>query len=504
MFHSYLVKNLIKRYASINGVSKHTKSLLYAKKLDNSNANTHFISFSGAGTIDFVNGMVTTKLNEKFVKKNLTSLAVDDDDYEPPQMIKDLQNISMSNHVAKELIDEYNTNASNMNDVDIRTRSLYDEQIEAYGNLKGQLTALLSSQSKVTSLMRLYTPLNTQQENIIVEVPKQQLNEDEGEHDILAILEKHKRFKRNVKMINDVQNDNDLGFDVWDVCFEGKLERSDMELETLSFIIEDSKMNYLFNKKVHIDAHFKADNIIAVYFDDVLYNGSLLNDNSHRVYYKYKVLVKKETSESKDFIHSFYKEELNEASIQEMKQIEEKFGLFDLSDIVPGSTLPFDLNLDYVPNSVSFDKGCYIGQELTTRMYSTDKIVKRGVPVDIINSSNDIVPQVGWDVYTDDELKVKEGASENVNNVFANSNKAIKKRKKPVGKLIINNDKTNVRLITLKSKYIDEIFVNENKAMKFYLAPSKEEIKVKGLDVDKCKIDIKIKTPYWIHEYVEE
>lgn len=504
MFHSFLVNNLAKRYASINGVSKHTKTLLYAKKLDNSNDKTHFISFFGPGTIDFVNGMVTTKLNEKFVKKNLTSLAVDDDEYEPPQTIKDLQSISMSNHVAKELIYEYKSNLSNMNDMDIRRKSLYDEQVEAYGNLKGQLTALLSSQSKVTTLMKLYTPLNTQQENIIVEVPNQHLNGDKGEHDIMAILEKHKRFKRDVKMINDVQNDNDLGFDVWDVCFEGKLERSDMELEALSYIIEDSKMNYLFNKKVHIDAHFKADNIIAVYFDDVLYNGSLLNDSSHRVYYSYKVLVKKETCKSKDFIHSCYNEELNENSIKEIKQIQEQFGLFDLPDIVTGTALPFDLNLDYVPNGLSFDKGCYIGQELTTRMYSTDKIMKRGVPVNIIDSKNDIVPQVGWDVYTDDELKETEHASDNVNNVFGTSKNAIKKRKKPVGKLIINNDETNVRIVTLKTKYIDEIFVNQNKTMEFYLAPSKEEIKVKALDFNKCKIDIEIKTPYWIHEYVEE
>ncbi|SGZ41831.1 uncharacterized protein HGUI_04032 [Hanseniaspora guilliermondii] len=504
MYHSYMLKNIIKRYASINGMNKHMKSLVYAKKLDNFNANTQFISFSGPGTIDFVNGMVTTKLNEKFVKKNLTSLAVDDEDYEPPQTIKDLQNIAMSNHVAKELIDEYKFNANNMDEMDIRRRSLYDEQVEAYGNLKGQLTALLSSQSKVTTLMRLYTPLNTQQENIIVEVPKQQLNEDEKDHDVLAILEKHKKFKRNVKMIQDVQNDDDLGFDVWDVCFEGKLERSDMELETLSYILEDNKMNYVFNKKVHIDAHFKADDIIAVYFDDVLYNGSLLNDESHKVYYKYKVLVKKEKSHYKDFIHSFYNEVLNEDSVKEMKQIEQSFGLFDLCDIRPGSMLPFDLNLDYVPNSLSFDKGCYIGQELTTRMYSTDKITKRGVPIEIINSGNGIDPQVGWEVYTDDEIRVIEDSSENFNNVFGNSNRFIKKRKKPLGKLIIKNDETKVRLITLKTKYIDEIFVSENKTMKFYLAPSKEEIKVKGLDFEKCKIDINIKTPYWINEYLEE
>jgi len=85
------------------------KSLVYAKKLDNTVSNTHFISLSGPGTIDFVNGMVTTKLNEKVIKKNLTSLSMDDEGYEPSQTLTDLQDISMSNYVAKQMIDLYKT-----------------------------------------------------------------------------------------------------------------------------------------------------------------------------------------------------------------------------------------------------------------------------------------------------------------------------------------------------------------------------------------------------------
>lgn len=503
-FQWTFVNNVCKRHVSLSGGNRHVKSLVYAKKLDNTISNTHFISLSGPGTIDFVNGMVTTKLNEKVIKKNLTSLSMDDEGYEPSQTLTDLQDISMSNYVAKQMIDLYKTEFKTLDDEDIRRKSLYDEQLESYGNIKGQFTALLTSQSKVTSLMRLYTPLSEKGESIIIELPKQYDAQLDPECDAIAILEKHKRFKRHVKMVKDVQEEPESGFDVWELCFKGNLTKSDMELEVLSMILEENKMNYLFNKKIHVDEHFLSDKIIAIYFDDVLYNSSLVNEDSHNVYYRYKVLVEKSTTKFNDFVHSIYVENFKENSIKEIQDIEHKFGLFDLGDILPGSVLPFDLSLDYVPNSLSFDKGCYIGQELTTRMYSTDKIVKRGVPIDVLKSEKNLQPQVGWDLYTDYEFKTTDEEEPKVNDVFGSSKQGIKKRNKPVGKLIINNDEKNVRLVSLKIKYINEIFANKNKEIKFYLTPSKDEMKSKGLKKDDYKVDVEIKTPYWIDEYTEE
>ncbi|BFZ10133.1 hypothetical protein BsWGS_13172 [Bradybaena similaris] len=51
-----------------------------------------------------------------------------------------------------------------------------------------------------------------------------------------------------------------------------------------------------------------------------------------------------------------------------------------VSDLPPGKCLPLESNLDFM-NGVNFQKGCYIGQELTARTFHTGVIRKRIVPV---------------------------------------------------------------------------------------------------------------------------
>jgi len=56
------------------------------------------------------------------------------------------------------------------------------------------------------------------------------------------------------------------------------------------------------------------------------------------------------------------------------------------SDFVTGQALPFECNLDYL-NAISFDKGCYLGQELTARTHYKGVIRKRLFPL-MVNSEN--------------------------------------------------------------------------------------------------------------------
>lgn len=53
-------------------------------------------------------------------------------------------------------------------------------------------------------------------------------------------------------------------------------------------------------------------------------------------------------------------------------------------DFPAESSLPFDANGDIL-NGISFQKGCYIGQELTARTYHTGVIRKRVMPIKIID-----------------------------------------------------------------------------------------------------------------------
>eukprot|EP01116_Phalansterium_solitarium_P013820 TRINITY_DN31239_c0_g1_i1.p1 TRINITY_DN31239_c0_g1~~TRINITY_DN31239_c0_g1_i1.p1 ORF type:complete len:392 (-),score=49.65 TRINITY_DN31239_c0_g1_i1:190-1296(-) len=50
------------------------------------------------------------------------------------------------------------------------------------------------------------------------------------------------------------------------------------------------------------------------------------------------------------------------------------------SDITSGQALPFEVNMDYL-QAISFSKGCYLGQELTSRTHYVGVIRKRLLPV---------------------------------------------------------------------------------------------------------------------------
>lgn len=53
-------------------------------------------------------------------------------------------------------------------------------------------------------------------------------------------------------------------------------------------------------------------------------------------------------------------------------------------DLQPGKQFPLEANCDLL-NGVSFNKGCYIGQELTARVHHTGVIRKRHMPIQLID-----------------------------------------------------------------------------------------------------------------------
>ncbi|CAH1400617.1 unnamed protein product [Nezara viridula] len=51
-----------------------------------------------------------------------------------------------------------------------------------------------------------------------------------------------------------------------------------------------------------------------------------------------------------------------------------------INELLFGQSFPLEMNCDYL-NGVSFNKGCYIGQELTARTFHTGVIRKRLMPL---------------------------------------------------------------------------------------------------------------------------
>ncbi|MCT6856046.1 MAG: folate-binding protein [Bombella apis] len=62
-------------------------------------------------------------------------------------------------------------------------------------------------------------------------------------------------------------------------------------------------------------------------------------------------------------------------------------GVPDDADIIPGQTLVLEANMDYL-HGVSWEKGCYLGQEVTARTHYRGLIKKRILPI----SSRDGIP----------------------------------------------------------------------------------------------------------------
>jgi folate-binding protein YgfZ len=62
-----------------------------------------------------------------------------------------------------------------------------------------------------------------------------------------------------------------------------------------------------------------------------------------------------------------------------------------LPDIQPNKSLPHEYNMDYL-NGIDFQKGCYVGQELTIRTQHTGVVRKRILPVQVYAASHSDVP----------------------------------------------------------------------------------------------------------------
>jgi folate-binding protein YgfZ len=61
-----------------------------------------------------------------------------------------------------------------------------------------------------------------------------------------------------------------------------------------------------------------------------------------------------------------------------------------ITELPPGQCLPLEVNLDYM-NGVSFSKGCYLGQELTSRTHHTGVVRKRVLPLKLSQSPSNFI-----------------------------------------------------------------------------------------------------------------
>lgn len=160
-------------------------------------------------------------------------------------------------------------------------------------------------------------------------------------------------------------------------------------------------------------------------------------------------------------------------------------------DFKPESLLPLELNFDFLPNVVSADKGCYVGQELTARTFATGILRKRLVPVTLINPSAYPLPEdkdypnisMEPDAY---EPKVVDANP--TSNPFGSS-KPIK-RQRPAGSLIASEGDQGVALMRIE--HFKRAFHSKEDDHPFHITTK-----------DNNRIGIIPKQPFWLQDHEE-
>lgn len=108
------------------------------------------------------------------------------------------------------------------------------------------------------------------------------------------------------------------------------------------------------------------------------------------------ISISRDFNDVKYSIQSFINTDIQEGSIKDYLLNKYLLGVGEgLGDHPESNCLPLECNADFL-NSVSFSKGCYLGQELTARIHHTGVVRKRLMPIilDLATQTKDSGPLI--------------------------------------------------------------------------------------------------------------
>lgn len=104
----------------------------------------------------------------------------------------------------------------------------------------------------------------------------------------------------------------------------------------------------------------------------------------------------------KDKLQSSIDADIHKASLKDYITHRYRLGVGEgIEDHPEGSCFPLECNADFL-GSVSFDKGCYLGQELTARIYHTGVVRKRLMPVVLNLEGGQLTPMEGSEIVNEE------------------------------------------------------------------------------------------------------
>ncbi|CAI6361669.1 unnamed protein product [Macrosiphum euphorbiae] len=171
------------------------------------------------------------------------------------------------------------------------------------------------------------------------------------------------------------------------------------EKETASDLIKYLRM-YLLRRKININV-LDDTSVWALFsstpMDMKLNSVSVFNDP--RLPILGQRIISDKTSGIRNEI--FLDESDNKFTYQQWRY---KNGVAEGSELLKGQSFPLEMNCDYL-NGISFNKGCYVGQELTARTHHTGVTRKRIMPLIFEDTPTGL--DLDADIYNESDLGVK-------------------------------------------------------------------------------------------------
>lgn len=418
--------------------------------------NKSYLKVRGPDSPKFLNGLLTSKVIPFFVKKNLTTINPDEEE--------------LTNTVFE--FDETQTNWGVYNEMSYNG---------AYISRFGQYAGILNSKGKLITDTILYPAPLSSADAKVMRYPTYLLEFDASIVDYIQDLFNIHKLTSKVK----IKKANDLIS--WDLSLQLPPEPTNpwvtnlLDPSTTTKTPEDA---LAFAQEL-VSAFFQGseDQIIALYIERR--TDEILETNGKAP----QMLRVVTTSDTQNVSKIFNPVGLPyPCSIEEVDQSffrESRFeaGFVDsTSDFKPESLLPLELNFDYLPNAVSADKGCYMGQELTTRTLATGILRKRLVPVTLTNTDA-LTPNAKYhDIMLDSQLTTTTTTTTSSSSPFGVA--PSKPRQRPAGSLIAHQG--NLGVAILRTEHFKLAFDQPQDKVLFHIAGT--------------PVGVIPKKPFWLEE----
>lgn len=411
--------------------------------------NKSYIKIRGPDSPKFLNGLLTSKIIPYFIKKNLTTINPDQDEGPKANAVPQFHETGHNWGIYNEL--SYNG---------------------SYISRFGQYSGILNSKGKLVTDTIVYpVPLTclTQRSE---KYPEYLLEFDTSIVDhVLNLFQIHKLTSK-VKIMKA----EDLI--PWDLRI--KLP-SESQNPWISNLLDPSTMTrtpeeaLLFAKSV-ASALFNGNesSIVALYIerrtDEIL-------ETDPNAAQCFRVVTPADVQDISHILNpvglpfSFTVEEKEPSYFRKLRF---EAGYVDSArDFKPETLLPLELNFDYLPNAVSADKGCYVGQELTARTFATGILRKRLVPVTLTNSQM-------LSLLSDDkrypEIRIDSKHDNNLAAVSTPFGAPKPRRSRPAGSLIAYEGDKGVAL--LRVEHFKKAFESDQEEKLFHIKVGKKVVEV--------------------------